>query len=67
MERFKERGFAFASVGIGAATVAMFLIIVIQGAAYVYENIKWILYTELALAIGYTVWAVERLIKDLRK
>jgi len=65
-ESFKERGFGFASVGVGATTVAMFTIIAIQGASYVFENIKWILYTELALAIGYTFWAIERLIKDLK-
>mgnify|MGYP001571360664 CR=1 FL=1 len=66
-ESFKERGFGFASVGVGASTVTLFALIVIQGAAYVYENIKWILYTELGLAIIYTGWAIERLIKDLRR
>ena len=64
-ERFKEIGFGLASVGVGGATVGVFLLMWIKGAVYVYENIPWILYTEIVIAILYEIWAIERFIKDL--
>lgn len=65
-EKFKERAFGFASLGIGATTTFVFILMKVKGAAYIYENIQWILWTEMLLAAGYTLWAIERLIKDLK-
>jgi len=66
-ERIKEQWFGIFAVAVGFATLGMFVLIIIQGAAYVYENVKWILYTETGLALLFTLWGIERLIKDLRK
>ena len=66
-EKIKEVWFGIAAFALGCATLGVFILIIILGAAYVYENIKWILYTETGLALGFTIWALERLIKDWRQ
>ena len=66
-EKIREQWFGLAAVAVGGATVGMFVTIIVNGASYVFENIKWILYTETGLSVSFTIWAVERLIKDLRK
>jgi hypothetical protein len=66
-EKIKEVWFGIAGVAIGAANAVMFLIIVLTGAAYVYENIRWILYTEFVLAVLFTWWAIQMLIDDWRQ
>ena len=66
-EKIKELGFGICGVALAFSTFGVFIIIIILGAAYVYENIKWILYTETGLAFTFTVFALERLIKDWRQ
>ena len=66
-EKIKEVWFGIAAFALGCATLGVFVLIIVQGAAYVYENNKWILYAETSLALGFTLWALERLIKDWRQ
>ena len=66
-EKIKELGFGICAVALAFSTFGVFIIIIVQGAAYVYENIKWILYTETGLALTFTIFALERLIKDWRQ
>lgn len=67
MERFKEQAFGFNMLGMAGGCLAVFIIIHIKGAAYVYEDIQWILWLETLWAGGSFFWALERLIKDLKE
>jgi len=65
-EKTKEILFGLTALGVFTSNLGIFIIIKITGAAFVYENNQWILYTELGLSALFTLWAAERLIKDVR-
>lgn len=63
MKWLRDSAFYLCTLWLGAASFGVFLIILVSGAAYVYENSKPILYLELFLSLGFTVWAIKHLIR----
>ena len=57
----------FFLIGFAASHTWAFVMIHIQGYAWLQENILWIRYYELSLGIIGVILGVERLINDLRK
>ena len=58
--------FKIATVGVGAATAGIFILINLTGAVYVYEHNKWVLYLETIVSVSFVLWAGERLFQILR-
>ena len=51
------------SLGIGVATSVVFIRMKLTGAVYVYENIQWVLWLEITLAVLYALWAARKVFR----
>lgn len=66
-EKFKEVGFTLNATGMACACLFVLWLMKTQGAAYVYENLPWVLWIEIIWAGGSILWGIERLVKDVWK
>jgi len=64
-EVIKECGFTLVSIGVMAANLYTFIMIIIYGFYQIWEPWQWLLYTEAAIDFLYIIWGVERLKKDV--
>ena len=63
-EKIKEKGYGIATIAVVTVNLLFFILIDIYGSVTFYENIKWVLWLEIAICIGLIFWGIERLLKD---
>jgi len=67
-EKFKERGFDLAAIGVLFSNLITFLLVIFWGyAPIIVENCKWLLYLEATLDALFIIWGIERCVKDMKK
>jgi len=63
-EKFKEKGYGLATLGVICSNMALFIIIIWKGAYQIWEPNRWILGIEAGLCLCLLIWGLERYIKD---
>ena len=47
--------------------LSIFIILLLEGGVYIYENLVWLICVEIAITVGVIALAVDRFIRDLRE
>ena len=63
-EEIKEMGFNLVSVGVMAANLYTFYVILTQGVYQIWEPWKWLLIIEFSLDFLFICWGAERIYMD---